>query len=231
MIAVLLLLAAFVPQPVPHPVRWLPWVAPPGRASLQKALKERPRRMQPDDGLVAHDDKGRERRITTCEQYAKAIKEGWSAENNAQIATESFFIAGCDIPAMLLKAKPSTTSYLQDFHLDTEALDLLPPSIASMGDNSDALEAAVKRGASLRQYAPNLKVQEKESRENRLVFQDEDGRYDLEIAGFGDFNGDGIEDMLIFLASYAVGGSMHMYEPAILTRVTQGGPLAFVAAR
>jgi hypothetical protein len=231
MISVVLLLAALVPQSVPHPVRWLPWVAPPGRVSLEKALKERPRRMEPDDALVDHDDKGRERRITTCDQYAKAIKAGWSAENNAQIATESFFIAGCNIPAMLLKAKPSTTSYLENFHLDAAALDVLPPSVAGLGDDSDGLQAAEKKGASLKQYAPDLKVVEKESHDDRLVLQDEESRYDLQIAGFGDFNADGIEDMLIFQASYALHGSMHIYEPAILTRVKPGGPLGFVAAK
>src|SRR5437868_5443192 len=113
MTSTLLLLAALlVPQAGPHPVRWQPWVAPPGRAALEKAMKERPRRMEPDDALVDHDEKGGEHRITTCDQYAKAIKAGWSAENNAQIATQSFFIAGCDIPSMLLKARPSATSYL-----------------------------------------------------------------------------------------------------------------------
>jgi hypothetical protein len=231
MIVVVLLLAALVPQSVPHPVRWLAWVAPPGRASLEKALKERPRRMEPDDALIDHDDKGRELRITTCAQYAKAIKEGWSAENNAQIATQSFFIAGCNVPAMLLKAKPSATSYLQDFRLDAAALDVLPPAIASLGDDSDGLEAAEKKGASLRQYAPDLKVVEKETHDDRLVLQDEESRYDLQIAGFGDLNADGIEDVLIFQASYALHGSMHIYEPVVLTRIKPGGPLAFVAVK
>jgi hypothetical protein len=229
--SLLLTAALFVPQPTPHPVRWGSWVAPPGRAALEKALQDRPRRMEAHDALVDHDEKGREHRITTCDQYEKAKKGGWSAENNAQIATESFFIAGCDIPQMLLKAKPSATSYLDDFHLDASALDVLPAGIAGLADDSDALQAAEKKGASLKQYAPDLKVQVKETHDDRLVVQGEEARYDLEVAGFGDFNGDGIEDVLIFQASYAVGGSMHIYEPVILTRTKPGAPLRTVGAR
>ncbi len=42
---------------------------------------------------------------------------------------------------------------------------------------------------------------------------------------WADFNHDGTEDVLLFLSSYANGGTFRMYSHHILTRLKPNGPL------
>jgi hypothetical protein len=209
-----------------RPVRWMPWVGAPTRTALEAALKRPPSGLAADDALDNHDNRGDNHPVRTCEEYARAKKNHWTAENNAQIATESYFIKGCDLIRVLLAARPSRVSYVADLTLDASALDVLPPSIGGLNDEGDGMKSAIAKGWSLKQYDPALKVEK--SGNGRLVIADEMSRYDLEIAGYGDFNGDGVEDVLMFQASYAVGGSMHIYEPVILTRTAPGKILSTV---
>ncbi len=212
-----------------HPVRWLPVIGPPDRAALEAALKKPPIGLAADDALDNHDKQGRNHPIRTCDAYAAAIKAGWSAENNAQMMTEGFFIRGCDLVRLVLAAKPSRASYVADWKLDASALAVLPPSIDDFNENSDALKKAEDQGRSLKQFNPALKVADADP--GKFAVQDENSRYVLEIVGYGDFDGDGIEDVLLFQGSYAVGGSMHAYSPVILTRTKPAGVLSTVVAK
>jgi hypothetical protein len=212
-----------------HPVRWLPAIGPPDRAVLEAALKKPPIGLAPDDALDNHDKQGRNHPIRTCDAYAAALKAGWSAENNAQMMTEGFFIRGCDLVRLVLSAKPSRVSYLADLKLDASALAVLPPSIDDFNENSDAVTKAEKAGRSLKQFNPALKVADADP--GKFAVQDETSRYVLEIVAYGDFDGDGVEDVLLFQGSYAVGGSMHAYSPVILTRTRPTGVLSTVVAK
>jgi len=227
-LAVALLLTAGVPappQPAPAslPVRWTATLGLPDRAALQAALAKPPLGLRADDALDNHDGKGVNHPIRTCDAYQRALKAGWSAENNAQIATEGFFIKGCALPQLILAAKPSRVSYVGTLTLGASALDVLPPSVEALNYDEDGMKAAETKGQSLRQFDSTLKVEKAEGL--RLVVANEDARYDLEIVGYGDFNNDGIEDLLLFQASYATQGTMHVYAPLILTRSTPSGVL------
>jgi hypothetical protein len=211
------------------PVRWEAKVAPPGRAGLDAQMKQRPRGMEPDDALDNVDDKGENHPIRTCDDYEKAKKEGWAPANNAQGATESWFIGTCDVVKLLLKAKPSRVSYVGDLKMDRTALDLLPPSIADMPDDDARLERAAKAGLSLRQYLPKLKILAGDP--GHLRISEVESMYDIEIVGYGDFNGDGFEDVLLSRGSYATHGSMHVYDTVILTRTKPTGLLSIIAAK
>jgi hypothetical protein len=52
-----------------------------------------------------------------------------------------------------------------------------------------------------------------------------EARIELEIKGFGDFNGDGIEDILLFKSDTVIEGTFYAYYPVILTRLAAGGPV------
>ena len=47
------------------------------------------------------------------------------------------------------------------------------------------------------------------NKSERIIFQ---------ILASGDMNDDGIEDLILFVATYAVGGSYHAYDTVIVTR-------------
>ena len=218
------------PPPASLPPHWSASLGAADRAALQAALTKPPKGLAAGDALDDHDEKGRNHPIRTCAQYARALKAGWSAEDNAQIATESFFIRGCTLVEIMLKATPSRVSYVADLRLDASPLDVLPPSIADlvMGDE-EGQKKAEEQGKSLRQFDPTLKVVKAEP--GQVAIENDDSRYELEIVGYGDFNGDGVEDVLLFQASYATQGTMHIYEPVVLTRTKPGAVLRLVEVK
>lgn len=231
MITLLLILAGAALQapPARHPVSWTRAVGPRPRQALEAKFKgpvELPRGQQ----IAEH-----KREIRTCVGYARAKKRGWEARNGRELATASFFKDQCYTAALVLAAKPSRVSYVNNFKLDESALDLLPPSMtfAPIGEVEDAADQAERQGLSWKKFRPHLKIREKSVNGITVLEPGENPREDvlinLEIKGFGDFNGDGIEDVLLFKEGHPVEGTFYSYHLVILTRVAADGPLkAFV---
>ncbi len=226
MIALVLILATAhlqVPR-TEHPVRWTTAVGPSSRRSLEAGF-ERPVKKPREQRIFTRSNPSRE--ICTCPDYLRARRDGWSdSANNFERATESFFKDRCDVITLVLAAEPSRVSYVESFTLDGTALDVLPPSLswAVSNDEVEEAEAAERRGLSWRQYKPGLKVLE--SSRDALGVDEDGARIDLETKAFGDFDGDGVEDVLLFVSYRAVEeGTMRYYTPVLLTRTTAGGPL------
>jgi len=144
------------------------------------------------------------------------------------MTTESFFKDQCDVAWLTLAAKPSRVSYVRAFKLNEAALDLLPPSLSWVMSNDDeeAADQAAQKGLSWKKFKPGLKLVGKGP--NWITVDEDNAHITLEIKAFGDFNGDGIEDILLFKSNYALEGTMRYYCPMILTRVAPGGPLKAV---
>jgi hypothetical protein len=137
------------------------------------------------------------------------------------------------------RAKPSRVSYVKAFRLNDAALDRLPPTMTSGliddDDDQDAARKAELNGLSWRKFIPGLKIQKKYANGIEVMEPalDDEGKpdpdhgaeVDLEIKAFGDFNGDGIEDVLLWTTDQAVRGTLYWFQPVALTRLTPGGPL------
>jgi hypothetical protein len=127
---------------------------------------------------------------------------------------------------LILAAKPSRVSNVQNFKLDESALDLLPPSLSftPFGELEEAADAAERQGRSWKKFKPGLKIREKYTNQMTLEEPDE-ATIELEIKAFGDFNGDAIEDVLLFKSTNVINGTFSAYYPVILTRIADNGPL------
>jgi hypothetical protein len=165
-----------------------------------------------------------QREIRTCADYARAKKNGWSeSANTYERSTDSFFKDQCDVLLLVLKAKPSRVSYVTGFKLDKAALDVLPPSLSSAMSNEElqAVDEAERRGLSWKQFARGLKLV-KTGADWMSLEEAGETRISLELKAFGDFNGDGIEDVLLFESTSAINATYRYYEPVILTRAADG---------
>lgn len=225
MIQLLLILFTALPAPqARYLVRWTSAVGPRSRQGLEAQLK---RPVKLPRGQTIHEHNVSQRAIRTCADYARAKKDGWSDEANTyERSTESFFKDQCDVPQLVLAAKPSRVSYIKNFKLDEAALDLLPPSLSTtpVGELEQAADEAERQGLSWKRFNPGLKIRDKYA-DGMEVEEPDVATVSLEIKAFGDFNGDGIEDVLLFKSMHAIGGTARYYEPVILTRVTAGGPM------
>jgi hypothetical protein len=186
------------------------------------AKLKRPVKRPSGQNIYEHSE--RQREIRTCSDYARAKKDGWSdSANTYERSTESFFKDQCDVLLLVLKAKPSRASYVTDFKLDEDALDLLPLSLSSILSNDEerAADKTERRGLSWKKFKPGLKLVKKGA--NWMAVEEPgEARISLEIKAFGDFNGDGIEDVLLFKSTSAINATFRYYEPVILTRTADG---------
>lgn len=120
---------------------------------------------------------------------------GGPVDPPGEMTMAASFKEECDVPLLILAAKQSRVSYVQNFKLDESALDLLPPSLSftPVGELEEAADAAERKGLSWKKFKPGLKVPKKGA--NWIAVEEpRESRIALEIKAFGDFNGDGIED-------------------------------------
>ena len=125
----------------------------------------------------------------------------------------------------LKKAKPAKTSYIDNFDLTEDPLRYLPPSIGITlsGDEARSVEEAIRKGQTWQEYDPTASVTIKDK--NNIEIKYEGGGFTfITLQAWGDFNQDGIEDILLFLLQ-DTGGSLTYSEHAILTRLEENEPL------
>jgi len=222
--ALLILAAAFQASQPSYPVRWTRAVGPPSRRVLKAKLKM-PVNHPPGQRMYEHT--GRKREIRTCVDYLRAKRNNWSDEANGfERATEGFFKEQCYAPLLILAARPSRISYVKNFKLNEAALDLLPPSMSftPVGELEEKADEAERQGLSWKKFKPGLKLLKKGA-DWIAVEEPSESRIELHIKAFGDFNGDGVEDVLLFKSDRAIGGTFHADYPVVLTRVVADGPL------
>lgn len=145
--------------------------------------------------------------IVSCTDYWAADFARLNTRSQSDHNLLREFIADCEALMALDVAKPATTSFVGDFHLDEQAVNVLPAAthLAISPVESRAIEDADTKGWSWRQWH--------ESRESSLVaaHQAADGsaafewtraQSRIEIYAWGDFNGDGAEDLLLRISEW-----------------------------
>lgn len=155
--------------------------------------------------------------LGNCLEYLKYSDEGYKAASDFQMRTLESLGADCRALALLKNAAPAKVSYIGDFHLDTAAPAVLPAQFA-VGVSKDELEslaAAARAGKSWLEYQPGLKAEEAK---DALSVEAAGMRSDLRLYARGDFNGDGVEDLIIREDYAALGGTYGGSRLFLLTR-------------
>jgi hypothetical protein len=172
------------------------------------------------------DSSGRVEKATAdnCVSLLRLRREGFVAKISRDLELERYLGADCLTLEILKKAEPAKMTFLAQFRLDDSAADLLPPTLAFAPTTTDteAVEAAAKKGLAWRQYDPGMKsVRQNEA----LVLHDTWWRIKLQIYARGDFNSDGIEDVVIRTDEEATQGSYSGTKLFLLTRTSSSGRL------
>lgn len=139
--------------------------------------------------------------------------------------TERYYAAVCQRLRSLQQVKPAKTNYLKDFQLTQ--IQFFWPTVV------DAAAGASEYGARLADYAhQGLSLAGLVQREIvfiecyspidiAFIYESEKTSW-LEVAR-GDFNGDGIEDILVEQDSYAIFGTLSFHKTVLLTRTKEKG--------
>lgn len=157
--------------------------------------------------------------VSSCPQYLELKGQGYEPNTNADIALEGFFKQSCDPIMWLSQARPSEKSFVKNYSFSKKSIKELPPSLGGIGGDSSYeknLKKALSKGKSWNGFDPSMKV--KKVSRDELEIANKSERIIFKILASGDFNNDGLEDLILFIGTYAIGGSYHAYETAIVTR-------------
>ncbi|MDB4980058.1 MAG: ATPase [Myxococcales bacterium] len=162
--------------------------------------------------------------LRRCSDYVP-LRDG--EVQTVDVANQRFFLrttAHCRALSLLVKAKPATRSFLDDFALGAAALDLLP---ADLRFEASSRNARAQAGKTWRAVDPKARATGHEPNLLRVTgrgYQNEVSEY-----GRGDVNGDGVEDVVVRTEGYATGGTYVEHAAYALTRLGPDVPLTIVA--
>lgn len=217
------------------PVRWTREIPLQSLADIPMRLRERVSLGDNDpksDWLevpVATPDGGwASKPVYTGEEYLEAVANGFSpfAVNTRDRIMAGFFVVSVVPLALLRDARPSQVSHVSDFSLAQISLKDLPAGINTFRGSEPVADV------SLHDECTNAVIDTRS--ETRLSWECVDGEgtdlesrwgYELRLLAWGDFDWDGIEDLLCHFSWVYLSGSNRDYYTVILTRREPGGRL------
>lgn len=182
-------------------------------------LRDQPVNIVPSqglDGVELTGPNGEKRSFRTCREYDAAMGEGYYAFTTFDMKMATRFEHRCGLLAGLQRAKPPTQSFVSRPRVSILDLDLLPYSFFPVMPKHED-DANTKSYQDLVD-AGNLIV--RRVRGNLLKIEEREGMGQLLIEVVrADFNGDGIEDILLFEYCYATHGTMGFGGVRLITRL------------
>jgi hypothetical protein len=169
--------------------------------------------------------------ISNCTQLL--TQRGRAAQTKVperEFLAERSTMAECLILHELRIATAARSSYVDSLRWDEHALPLLPPQLAitiSSEANHAAIEAA-GRGRSWVDFDPSATASAQGP--DKIIATGKGFSQQLILWGRGDFNGDGIEDLLVQSLDTLTEGTYRNIRLFVLTRRTPNGRLSVVSS-
>jgi len=173
--------------------------------------------------LTDGKDENKKVKITTCKQYFDPEYENFYAYSTYDITMEGWFILDCNTLKFLKNSIPSKVSYLSDFVLSKDAIRYLPAKLVNWCYVGSEEESKKIDSKTLKDLEPKLKVKVEDKFNLDLDYDDTNNS--ITLLAWGDFNHDGIEDILLNVTHHYIGGSGRSYESVVLTRLEKNSKL------
>ncbi|OIQ94374.1 hypothetical protein GALL_236210 [mine drainage metagenome] len=195
-----------------------------------EVLRDRPIRLGQNDhidGVTLTNNRDEQVHVRTCREYNEAVKADFFAYTTFDMKMATFFEHQCGLLTALEAAATPTVSFIDNPRVGVFDLELLPFSLfPEIGeeipdeDPSATYQSKVSDGTLvIKRLRQNLL---------QIVAPNGMGHQLIEVAR-ADFNGDGIEDILLFEYCWATTGTLGFGGIRILTRRSTDGLFESVA--
>lgn len=135
----------------------------------------------------------------------------------------------CQAARLTLAAQPAAISHLRTLAFDADLPDHLPWQVAMILSGSEAQQIAAERpDASWREALFTPLTGFSSCGEHCGRYDDESATQTVQLVARGDFDGDGIEDVLLSAYDTAKGGSHQSSRMFVLTRRTPDGEIELI---
>lgn len=167
---------------------------------------------------------GKGAQATNCIELLDLRAKGYGGEGDRGFALERDEGARCLALSLLRQARPAQVSYLAKFRLDASVIRRLPPTVATSFSSieDDAARHAESEGKSLVRFQRGLKAR-KEG--DVLVITADAWESRIVIYAQGDFDGDGVDDLLVAVGERATAGTFDSTKLLLMTRKHPEGML------
>jgi hypothetical protein len=135
----------------------------------------------------------------------------------------------CLVLEWLMGSSGARQSFVRDFKLDADSPRVLPGAFATQWKGAAAIEMVRRTGDinHMINYYPHLKTKQEST--NRIrVDEDRDSAVHLTFWGLADADGDGLEDVLLYVVNFAREGSATMHRGFAITRDDPAGQFKIV---
>ncbi|MGH9775011.1 MAG: hypothetical protein ACRD50_08705 [Candidatus Acidiferrales bacterium] len=163
--------------------------------------------------------------VYTCREWKKALSEGAYSATTFDMAMERFLIHTCGLLFELQNANLPTKSFIANPRVSLANLNLLPAGIL-LALPEDETPSERLRTMTVAEAVPKRNIER--TTDEKLMLSYGGMQQSFREAARADFNGDGIEDILIFRGAVAEGGTMGYADYFVLTRTRPTGRLKLI---
>ena len=173
--------------------------------------------------FTAYKGRGAERKsahVDNCNSLKHWWAQGYADAVSSDRLISLYDLVGCRIIELLRRAKPARTSFVRTFMLDTEAVNYLPamvdlePFTSRVKWQCEANEKGIPLARA--SNVSKLKV----IGPNEMKFESPGMSVGVELMARGDFNGDGLDDLVVRVRVRATGGTWGATRHFLLSRAT-----------
>lgn len=156
--------------------------------------------------------------VSNCKDLANASSAGFTAAKAYEYGAFKAFLTQCQTWSEMAKLAASKRSYISKFKLDNSFPSLAPSTLAFVISN----ESAEKAKALLTwDEADHIQRTHVSSEVRAEYFDATDGFQVITIVAKGDYNADGIEDIVIEKENSVLSGSYSSSHGYVLTRMSE----------
>jgi len=165
--------------------------------------------------------------ILNCEELLS--KQGRQAASRGSQTMHSTLV-DCLVFSELRGALPAHSSFLRELKWDEQVLRLLPPQLAISvsAESKRAAETAANQGRNWQDVDPSVAASAGSKGPEEIVVTGNGFSERLILWGRGDFDGDGIEDLLVQSFDTLTEGTYRNTRLFVLTRRSAGGHFSLV---
>lgn len=158
------------------------------------------------DFSVIREKNSSEMSIGTCEKFFSEKDASLYAAKESEAAAFMGLTAMCQAVNILKEAKPAVKTYIGSSLINELTPDKLPKEFAFLVSSSE--ESSARKDPSIQFWGDiNKDLVATIVSEYQSTYLNAEAQQAIDILGRGDFDGDGIEDVLVAIKSAAVGGS------------------------
>ena len=156
--------------------------------------------------------------VRTCREYDDALLAGYRPSSNADIALAAWFKYPCGTLQLLQRATRHKRSFLPTRDQALFDLKLLPLKLFPIVSDYEQTYGRDIENETYHDQAEKGELEVIENTPHKFFCKDDGSKQYLTEVVRADFNGDGIEDILLEEATYAIGGTHRTHNLIILTR-------------